>query len=188
MPLRFLSKCQPLMWTACAISVTACAATPRPQQAPVPVGFIAQTLPDTIVEGAFEGTATLSNGWMNVVVTRATLTFPPGVAERWRSLTVRAFVAIDYRSGRWKAPAESTPINMWQFIDFPRGAPSQNRTTVGVKDTLRFMVPVPPDASLATSRIGFQVEWVTLSKNYGQTESNFGFSAPLSTMVRPPNI
>jgi hypothetical protein len=152
------------------------------------MGWIAQTLPDTIIEGVFAGTATLSNGWMNVVVTRATLTFPPGAAERWRSLTVRSFVAVDYNAGTWKAPAESAPINMWQFIEFPRGAPLQSRSTIGVKDTLRFMVPVPVNASLATSRIGLQIEWVTLFKEYGQTESNFGFSPPLSSMLRPPDM
>jgi hypothetical protein len=175
-----------IAFAVCTLTLLACAGGPPAQTAPVPMSFTTRTLPDSIIEGSFTGTLTMKDGWMDVVVTSGELTFPPGPAERWRSLTVRSFVATDYAKGSWKTAAESTPVNMWQFIDFPRGAPQQSRITIAIKNALHFKVPVPPGASLATSRIGFEMEWVTLFKDYGQTEANFSFSAPLSAS-RPPN-
>lgn len=150
------------------------------------IAFAVQTAHDTIVEGAFEGTAVIRDGWISVVVPKTTLTFPPGPHERWRSLTIRSFLAVDYRLGAWRAPVESSPINVWRFLEFPLGPPSQSRTSITLKDTLRYLIPIPPGASLAMSRLAFEVEWVTLYKDYGQTESNFGFSGPLVT-TRPPD-
>jgi hypothetical protein len=145
------------------------------------MSFSIQTGRDTIVEATFDGTAVIRDGWISVIISKATLNFPPGPPDRWRSLTVRSFVAADYGRGTWKAPVESTPINVWRFMEFPRIAPTnRNRIEIILTDTLRFTVAIPPGASLATSRLGLEVEWVTLYNGYGQTESNVGFSAPLA--------
>jgi len=170
-----------------AFLLQACAANrPREPGPAESITFAAQTAHDTIVEGAFEGTAVIRDGWITMVVPKATLTFPPGPPERWRSLTIRSFLAVDYRLGAWTAPVESTPVNVWRFLEFPRGPAPEGRTSITLKDTLRYLIPIPPGASLAMSRLAFEVEWVTLYKGYGQTESNFGFSGPLVT-TRPPD-
>lgn len=181
---------------ACRMAVTvgtifllqACSRNPPPVE-PLPgdrISFVAQTSRDTIVEGAFEGTAVSRDGWIDVVVSRTTLTFPPGPPERWRSLTIRSFVAVDYRRSGWTAPVESTPVNVWRFLAFPRGPAPQNRTSVTLDSALHFLIPIPPGASLTTSRLGFEVEWVTLFNGYGQTEANYAISEPLVT-TRPPS-
>ena len=54
-----------------------------------------------------------------------------------------------------------------------------------IPETLHFQVPIPKGADLATSRLGFELEWVTLYKDYGQTEQNYAFSGPLAA-ARPP--
>lgn len=161
----------------CAASRSQSAPTPSPSQT---MSFAIQTGRDTIVEATIDGTAVIRDGWISVVVPKATLTFPPGPAERWRSLTIRSFVAADYGLGTWKAPVESTPINVWRFMGFPRVPVDQGRISITLNDTLRFTVAIPPGASLTTSRLAFEVEWVTLYKGYGQTESNYGFSRPLA--------
>jgi hypothetical protein len=167
---------------------SACARNPPPV-APIPVetiSFSAQTGRDTIVEATFAGTAVSRGGWIDVVVSKTTLTFPPGSPERWRSLTIRSFVAVDYSRSGWRAPVESTPINVWRFLAFPRGAAPQSRTSITLDSALHYLIPIPPGASLATSRLGFEVEWVTLFNGYGQTEANYAISEPLAA-TRPPS-
>jgi hypothetical protein len=171
----------------CSTFSAACARNPSPV-APLPVetiSFSAQTGRDTIVEGAFEGTALVRDGWIDVVVSKTMLTFPPGPPERWRSLTIRSFVAVDYSRTGWRAPVESTPVNVWRFMAFPRGPAPQARMPITLDSALHYLIPIPRGASLATSRLGFEIEWVTLFNGYGQTESNFGISGPLVT-TRPP--
>jgi len=171
-----------------AVLLQACSRNPPPAE-PLPgdrISFAAQTSRDTIVEGAFEGTAVSRDGWLDVVVSTATLTFPPGPPERWRSLTIRTFVAVDYTRAGWRAPAESTPVNVWRLMEFPRGAPPGARTPITLDSALHYLIPIPPGASLGTSRLGFEVEWVTLFNGYGQTEANYAISNPLAT-TRPPS-
>lgn len=169
----------------CSLLVSACARN-APRIEPVPaqtITFSAQTRPDSMVEGAFEGTAVISDGWISVVV-KPTLTFPAGPHERWRSVTIRSFVAADYGQGTWRAPIASMPVNVWRFLDFTRGKTARGRTSIAIPDTLRFQVPIPKGAALSTSRLAFEVEWVSLYKDYGETEQNYAFSGPL-TVTRP---
>lgn len=177
-----------LAWVvACSILFAACAWNPPPVE-PLPgetITFAAQTGRDTIVEGAFEGFASVRGGWIDVVVSRTTLTLPPGPPERWRSLTIRSFVAVDYRRSGWKAPVESTPVNVWRFMAFPRNPAPQVRMPITLDSALHYLIPIPPGASLATSRLGFEIEWVTLFNGYGQTEANYAITEPLVT-TRPP--
>jgi hypothetical protein len=177
-----------LSLVAGSILFSACARN-SPPVAPIPgetISFTAQTSRDTIVEGAFAGTAVSRDGWIDVIVSKTTLTFPPGPPERWRSLTIRSFVAVDDRRSGWRAPVESTPVNVWRFLVFPRGPAPQSRTSITLDSALHYVIPIPPGASLATSRLGFEVEWVTLFNGYGQTEANYAISKPLAA-TRPPS-
>ena len=140
--------------------------------------FVAQSRPDSAMEGRFDGTATIEKDWISVVVPRAMLTVPPGNSENWRNLTVRAFVATDFCSGNWKAVAQARPVNVFRFIDFGRTKWSERRT-VSVDEPLRFLVPIPPGASLSTSRLAFEMEWVYVFGTFGDTDSRFAFSGPI---------
>ena len=173
---------------SCALVLSACSRNPPPVEPLLgeTISFTALTSRDSIVEGTFEGMAVSRDGWVDVVLSKTTLTFPPGPPERWRSLTIRSFVAVDYRRSGWRAPVESTPVNVWRFLTFPRGPAPKGRTSITLDSALHYLIPVPPGASLDTSRLGFRVEWVTLYNGYGETESNFGISGPL-VRTRPPS-
>jgi hypothetical protein len=169
-----------------AVGATACAAR-GPRTQPVPAerfSFAARSNPDSLLEASFEGTAIVHDGWISVDVARSSVTFPPGLAENWRSLRMRSFVAADFGAGAWKAPAASTAQDVWQFIDFASGPSSTTRRSLPIGDTLHFLVPIPPGASLATSRLAFETEWVVLFGSYGQIESRFAF-APITATARP---
>jgi hypothetical protein len=165
------------------LSIGACSrqqpvVAPAPPPPPPTFQFVAVTGADSAMEGRFEGTATLADNWLQVVVPRSTITVPPGNSENWRNLTVRAFLATDYQPGLWKAVAQSRPVNVFRFIDFGRTNWSDRRT-LPIEQEFRFMVPVPPGASLATSRIAIELEWVFVVGEYGETESRIAFSGPL---------
>lgn len=170
-----------LATTALLIVVGACSRS-RPVVAPAPYSgtftFAAQSSADSTLEGRFEGTATVANGWMTVSVPAPQITIAGGPAERWRSLTVRAFLATDFKPGAWKAVAQSRPVNIFRFIDYSR-ANRNDRRTVVLETPLTFMVPIPPGAPLATSRLAFELEWVFVVGNYGETDSRIAFSGPL---------
>jgi hypothetical protein len=166
--------------------VHGCSRNPQPSAIvpPLTFAFSAQTSPDTLLEGLFEGTATIRDGWITVEV-KPTLTFPPGPQERWRSVTIRSFVATDYRPGIWKTIAVSPPVNVWRFLDFGRGPATPARRSMVIPEMMHFQVPIPKGANLETSRLGFELEWVTLYRDYGQTEQNYAFSGPLAAAPPP---
>jgi hypothetical protein len=176
----------------------ACAKAPKVAPLPSPCGpgqrnpergtwqFVAQSRPDSAMEGRFEGTATLENNWITLVVPRAMLTVPPGNSENWRNLTVRAFFATDYCSGTWKAVAQARPVNVFRFIDFGSTKWTERRT-LPIEEPLRFVVPIPPGAAFSTSRLAFEIEWVYVFGTFGDTESRFAFSGPIEfTSAKKP--
>ena len=167
---------------AVVLSVGACSRQ-KPVVAPAPAPpltfqFVAATAADSAMEGTFEGTATLEKNWLTVVVPRSRITVPPGNSENWRNLTVRVFLATDYQPGPWKAVAQSRPVNVFRFIDFGRTNWSERRT-LPIEQELRFMVPVPPGASLVTSRLAIELEWIFVVGEYGEADSRIAFSGPL---------
>jgi hypothetical protein len=172
----------------CALILIGCARNP-PRTTPGAVEsftFTAQTRPDSILEGSVEGTATVDGKWITVVVTGARLTVPPGSRDRWRSLTLRSFLAVDYRPGSWRMLAQSAPINAWPYLEFPRQSAGEVKTPIVINKSMTFLVAIPPGASIATSRLAFEIEWVTLFKGWGETESNFAFSQPIVTKPGNP--
>jgi hypothetical protein len=183
-----------LATTALAVAASGCARS-KPTVSPKPYSgtfsFIAQTGADSALEGRFEGTASVENNWVTVEIPRTILTIPPGSPENWRNLTVRAFLATDYQPGSWKAAVQSRPVNVFRFIDFSR-TENTVRRTLPLETPLRFLVPVPPGASLATSRLAFELEWTFVMGSYGDTDSRIAFSGPLpvpagpSSNIRPP--
>lgn len=155
------------------------AAVPAPAPAwPQRFDFVAETVADSAMEGTFEGSATFDGGWLTITVPRATVTVPPGNSENWRNLTVRAFVASDYRPGEWKALAQSRPQNIFRFLDFG-STPWSARRTLPIEKPLSFVVPVPPGATAATSRIAIELEWVFVMGTFGDTDSRIAFSGPI---------
>jgi hypothetical protein len=173
-----------LVWLlACSLVHLGCARNAPPGM-PAPAesfSFTAQALPDSILDGSVEGTATVDGKWITVVVTGARLTVPPGSRDRWRSLTLRSFLAVDYRPGPWKMLAQSAPINVWPYLEFPRESAGSGKTPIVINKSMTFLVAIPPGASITTSRLAFEIEWVTLFKGWGETESNFAFSQPIVT-------
>jgi hypothetical protein len=165
-----------------ALMLAQACSRPRPAVMPAPTrttfDFMAQSAVDDMLQGRFEGSATMDSGWMVVQIARSAITIPPGPAQNWRNLTVRAFLATDYTPGAWKAVAQSRPVNVFRFIDFARTREDERRT-IPIDTTLRFMVPIPPGASLTTSRLAIEMEWVFVVGEYGETESRIAFSGPL---------
>ena len=163
---------------------TACTRS-RPITQPLPSAsfpFVAETPRDTALGARFEGTVVLAGGWMTVVVPRAMMDFPPGRPENWRNLTVRAFAATDVDRGPWKAVAQSRPVNVFPFIDFGR-AHGTDRRTLPVDSELRLMVPIPPGASLSTTKLGIEVEWIFVQDGYGETDSRIAFTRPIAELM-----
>ena len=152
---------------------------PAPPPPPPVFQFVASSVPDSAMQATFEGTAKVENNWLTVVVPRAIITVPPGNSENWRNLTIRAFLATDYQPGAWKAVAQSRPVNVFRFIDFGRTNWSERRT-LPVEQPLQFMVPVPPGATLTTSRLAFEVEWIFVVGEYGEADSRIAFSGPIT--------
>src|SRR4051812_6596495 len=108
---------------AIAVLLTAAGACAHhPQIAPTPdatFDFTAATTVDTVLTGSFAGNATIHEQYISVVIPRASISFPPGEAMRWRGVVLHAFVAADYTGGSWTAPVETRPTNLWRFLDFP---------------------------------------------------------------------
>jgi hypothetical protein len=59
------------------------------------------------------------------------------------------------------------------------GTNAGERRTLAVEEPLSFLVPVPPGASLATSRLAFELEWVVVMGSFGDTDSRIAFSGPI---------
>jgi hypothetical protein len=156
------------------------AIVPAPAPFPASFSFVATSPADSAMQGTFEGTATYDASWLTVKVTRVTITVPPGRAENWRNLTVRAFVASNFRPGDWKALAQSRPVNVFRFLNFGATNWSERRTLI-LEEPLSFVVPVPPGATSATSRLAFELEWVVVMGTFGDTDSRIAFSGPIST-------
>lgn len=152
---------------------------PTPAAWPQEFAFVAETGVDSALQATVAGTATLDRGWLRVTVPRAVLTVPPGNPENWRNLTIRPFIATDYRPGDWKAVAESRPVNVFRFIDFSATRWSDRRT-VSIEQPLTFLVPIPPGALAATSRLAFELEWVVVMGSFGDTDSRIAFSGSIS--------
>jgi hypothetical protein len=144
-----------------------------------PFTFVAETEGDSVLEGRFEGTATASGSWLTVVVPRGLVTVPPGEAATWRNLTVRAYLATDFKRGEWKAVAQSRPVNVFRFINFGQSN-SGVRRTLPLEEPLTFMVPIPAGATAATSRLAIELEWTYAVGRYGETDTRIAFSGPLS--------
>lgn len=178
-------EARPLIAVAVIVAAGACART-RPVTGPAPLSgtyaFVAQTEADSAMEGRFEGTITFGNNWLTVDILRTVITIPPGPPENWRNLTVRAFVATDYQPGWWKASVEARPVNVFRFIDFSR-TQNTDRRTLPVQTPLRFVVPVPPGASVATSRLALELQWIYVLGTAADTESRIAFSGPLPGAV-----
>jgi hypothetical protein len=165
------------------LATVGCSSRPHVAVLPTPAfpqtfSFVATSPADSSLQGTFEGTATLANGWLTLTVPRITLTFPPGDAESWRNLTVRAFVATDYSPGNWKAVAQSRPVNVFRFIPFFTRKWSERRT-VTLEQGVTLTVPVPPGATAATSRLAFEMEWVYVMGTYGDTDSRTAISGAI---------
>ena len=169
--------------TACSRSKPVVAPPPAPTPFPVSFAFVATSAADSAMQGTFEGTASYDKGWLTVRVPRTTVTVPPGNSENWRNLTVRAFVATDYRPGAWKAVAQSRPVNVFRFLNFGATKWSERRT-LELEQPLSFLIPVPPGATAATSRLAFEMEWVFVMGAFGDTDSRIAFSGPIS--ATPP--
>jgi hypothetical protein len=173
---------------AAAVLAAACShqkvmVAPAPSPFPATFGFTATSAADSAMEGRFEGTAVYDHGWLTVSVPRTSITVPPGNSENWRNLTVRAFVATNYQRGEWKAVAQSRPVNVFRFLDFGATKWSERRTVV-LEQPLSFVVPVPPGATAANSRLAFELEWVFVMGTFGDTDSRIAFSGPISGL--PP--
>jgi hypothetical protein len=175
-----------LVVVAVAIVATACShakpavVTPAPAPFPASFAFTATSAVDTTgLQGTFEGTATYADGWLTVSVPRATLTLPPANPENWRNVTVRAFLATDYRRGDWKAVAQARPVNVFRFMNFSNRDKWGQRQTLPLEQPLSFMVPVPKGATAATSRLAFEIEWVFVMGAYGDTDQRIAFSGPI---------
>lgn len=162
-------------------------ATPAPTPVlwPQEFAFVAETGADSALQATVGGTATFDRGWLRVTVPRVVVTVPPGNPENWRNLTIRPFIATDYRPGDWKAVGESRPVNVFRFIDFSATRWSERRT-VSVDQPLSFLVPIPPGAAPATSRLAFELEWVVVMGSFGDTDSRIAFSGPISTRPAVP--
>jgi hypothetical protein len=157
----------------------------RPTTQPLPSGsfqFGAETPRDSALNGRFEGTAVLANGWMTVTIPRAVLDFPPGRAENWRNLTVRAFAATDVERGPWQAVAQSRPVNIFRFVEFAKTRDTDRRT-LPIDAELQMMVPVPPGAALATTRLGIELEWIFIQDGYGETDSRIALTRPIAELI-----
>jgi hypothetical protein len=168
---------------AAAILAAACShqrpvVAPAPEPFPPSFAFVAESVVDSAMQGTFEGTATYSGGWLTVSVPKTTVTVPPGNSENWRNLTVRAFVATHY-PGDWKAVAQSRPVNVFRFLNFGATQWSERRTLT-LETPLSFLVPVPPGATAANSRLAFELEWVFVMGTFGDTDSRIAFSGPIS--------
>lgn len=144
--------------------------------------FAAETSRDSALTAKFEGTAVLANGWITVIIPRAMLDLPPGRPENWRNLTVRAFAAADYNYGDYKAPVQSRPVNVFRFIDFSKTNNAERRT-LPVDTELRFTIPIPPGATLTTTRLGIELEWIFIQDGYGETDSRIAFSKPIAELM-----
>jgi hypothetical protein len=164
---------------AAACSHQRAAVTPAPAPFPAAFAFTATSTPDSAMEGRFEGTAVYDQGWLTVSVPRTSITVPPGNSENWRNLTVRAFVATNYQRGEWKAVAQSRPVNVFRFLNFGATTWSERRTLV-LEQPLSVVVPVPPGATAANSRLAFELEWVFVMGTFGDTDSRIAFSGPIS--------
>lgn len=166
--------------------VAAGRARARPAVGPAPLSgtfaFLAQTPSDSMMEGRFDGTVTIENNWLTVEIPRGIITIPPGPPENWRNLTVRAFLATDYQPGLWKASVQSRPVNVFRFIDFPQNG-NDRRRTIPLGTPLRFLIPIPPGASLETSRLAVELQWVYVMGSAADTESRIAFSGPLPGSV-----
>jgi hypothetical protein len=180
-PARILAVA--MLAAACSRAKPVVAPAPPPPPFPASFVYTARTSADSI-EASFEGTATYSSGWITVSVSRSVITLPPGNPENWRNLTVRAFLATDYRPGDWKAVAQSRPVNVFRFLNFSNRDKWAQRQALALEQPLSFVVPVPPGATAATSRLAFEIEWVYLMGAYGDTESRIAFSGPIS--ATPP--
>jgi hypothetical protein len=153
---------------------------PVPAAFPDSFSFVATSPADSAMQGTFEGTATYEAGWLTLKVPRVTITVPGGKAENWRNLTIKAFIASNFARGDWKAPAESRPVNVFRFLNF--GATNwAERRTLTLETPLSFVVPAPPGATPATSRVAFELEWVTVMGSYGDTDSRIAFSKAIDT-------
>jgi hypothetical protein len=156
---------------------------PAPSPFPATFSFTAKSDADSATEGAFEGSATYDKGWLTVTVPKTMITVPPGHSENWRNLTVRAFVATNYARGNWTAVAQSRPVNIFRFLNFGATKWSERRT-LALETALSFVVPVPPGATAANSRLAFELEWVFVMGSYGDTDSRIAFSGPIT--AAPP--
>ncbi len=171
-------------WLATTVLLVVASACSRAKPVVTPTAaasafaFVAQTATDSAMEGKFEGTITVENNWLTVEIPRGIVTVPPGPPENWRNLTVRAFLATDYKPGIWKASVQSRPVNVFRFIDFTRSQNEQRRT-LPLETSLRFLVPIPPGASLATSLLAIELEWIYVMGTAADTESRIAFSGPL---------
>jgi hypothetical protein len=173
---------------AVATFAAACSHQPpvvAPALSPFPAefAFTATSPVDSAMQGTFEGTATYANGWLTVTVPKSVVTVPAGNSENWRNLTVRAFVAANYRMGNWTAVAQSRPVNVFRFLNFGATRWSERRT-LALESPLSFVVPVPPGATAANSRLAFELEWIFVMGTFGDTDSRIAFSGPIS--ASPP--
>ena len=166
--------------TACARQKPGVMPAPAPAPFPATFTFTATSPADSSMEGTFEGTATYENGWIAVSIPRATVTVPPGNSENWRNLVVKAFVAKDYRSGDFKAVAQSRPVNIFRFLNFGATRWTERRTLT-LEAPLSFTIPVPPGATAANSRLAFELEWIFVMGTFGDTDSRIAFSGPISS-------
>ena len=164
---------------AAACSRQAPVVVPAPAPFPATFTFTATSPADSAMQGAFEGTATYENGWLTVSVPKTVITVPPGNSENWRNLTVRAFVAKDFRQGDFKAVAQSRPVNVFRFLNFGATRWSERRALT-LEAPLSFTVPVPPGATAANSRLAFELEWIFVMGSFGDSDSRIAFSGPIS--------
>src|SRR4051812_30946579 len=120
-----------ILLLACAASA-ACShpapvVAPKAADSPFVLPFTIGTPADS-VRGRFVGVARMDGSWMRVDIDTAVVDIPPGRAERWRGLTISAFVAADYRAGDFRAPAKARPVNVFRFLDFSKTADESPRT------------------------------------------------------------
>jgi hypothetical protein len=145
-----------------AISLSAACASAVHSPSPSPVAaipFSANSLQSIYgIQGRFDGTVTLRENWLDVVVSSGAMRGFQGDAVHYSDLRVRAAVASC--SGRAsETTSESQAVKLGPVFGIGTRVAGPDTALRVMHDTLRFMVAVPHGTVLERSWLAFVLEW-----------------------------
>jgi hypothetical protein len=142
--------------------------------------FAASSMPSGYgIQVRLEGSATVRDDWLYVVVPTGSVRTYQGTADAW-DLMVRAGLATCTDKGAWRIVSESRAVRIAPLIGMTRDDAMLDTTVRAFKDTLRLDLGVPRTTTLDRSWLTFELAWPIQSVLARYTLSANGTLTPVS--------